>query len=146
MEDSVTLTSFVHIPRVPDSAWFWQFLGGKTLPEMWGIVGAWAPTAEFNLRQQLLILPRASSSFSPPLPWVVQCKLPLFLCVISPITGCLSIPKYGPLGQCSDNLMRDAATNRKTKIVSNIIQMCWTKDHPQPSVFLLGHQSHTPPR
>lgn len=71
--------------------------------------------------------------------------LPFFLCVISPIISCLLIPKYGPLGECSANPMRDVATNRKAEIVWNIIQMHWTKDHPQPSAVLLGHQSHTPP-
>lgn len=68
--------------------------------------------------------------------------LPLFVCVTSPTTGCLVIPKYRSFGHCSANPMRDLATDKKTEVVWNIFRTRWTKDHPQPLAYLLGHQSH----
>lgn len=149
------LTGFVHVPQVPNSAWFWQFLAGKTFVRNMrncGIQGShclippgdssclFYPEAVSLLpcstSMSCAVLGRGNQAFS---------MLPLFLHVISPTTSCLSISKYEPFGQCSANPTRDLATNRKTKIVWNIIQTRWTKDHPEPSAFLLGHQSHTPP-
>lgn len=149
------LTDFVHITQVPDSAWFWQFLAGKTSVRNMrncGIQGSHCliPPGDnsfFFYPEAVSLLPSSTS-----MSCTVLCRgnqasfmLPLFLHVTSPITSCLLISKYEPFGQCSANPMRDLATNRKTKIVWNIVQTRWTKDHPQPSAFLLCHQSHTPP-
>lgn len=155
MNHTVVLTGFVPVPRASNSGWLWQFLGGKTQSGKWGTAGVWSShclippgdnCCSFYLREGALlpcsaflsciILGRRNQAFF---------MLPLFLCVISPITSCLLIPKYGPFGQCSADPMRDMATNRKTRIFWNIIQTCWTKDHPQFSTFLSGDQSHTPP-